>query len=69
VEDESLAYLKVIMIIFVGRDIGKPTEAALLRIVCLSRYSNHVLYEYKPRTLMTEPRSSVLINFKFIAVT
>ena len=35
-EEESLAYLRVIMIIFVGRDIGKPTEAALLRIVCVS---------------------------------
>jgi hypothetical protein len=37
VGEESVAYLKVITIIFAGRDIGKPTEDAFLNIVYLSQ--------------------------------
>ena len=37
VEEESVAYLKVTLITFAGRDIGKPTETALLRIVYVLR--------------------------------
>lgn len=33
-EEESVTCLKVIMIIFAGRDIGKTKETALLRILC-----------------------------------
>lgn len=35
-QEESVPYLQVIMIIFAGRNIEKPKEAALLRIVCFS---------------------------------
>lgn len=35
-EEESVAYLNVIIIIFAGRYTGKPKEAALLNIVCVS---------------------------------